>query len=150
MLFGVLVRLALQFPQAEFLALLRGDLLFGTCDDLGCSRKRLVVVVFSDGLLDGVSKRCRRRPRRQVLEVRRDEIEPLAAIDALVAEGDKVAAYMRFEGKGYRTDIFGDVPPRGQNVRISLMMLLTFKDGKIVEKRAHFDVGDIRRQLAAG
>jgi|TARA_R110002096_G_scaffold198229_6_gene381975 steroid delta-isomerase-like uncharacterized protein len=69
-------------------------------------------------------------------------------IDTLVAEGDKVAAYMRFEGKGYRTDIFG-VPARGQNVRISLMMLLTVRDGKIVEKRAHFDVGDIRRQLAA-
>lgn len=71
-------------------------------------------------------------------------------IDTLVAEGDKVAAYMRFEGKGYRTNFFGDVPPRGQNVRISLMMLLTFKDGKIMEKRAHFDVSDVRRQLAAG
>ena len=70
-------------------------------------------------------------------------------IDTLVAEDDKVAAYMRFEGKGYRTNIFGDVPPRGQNVRISLMMLLTFKDGKIIEKRAHFDVGDLRRQLLA-
>lgn len=69
-------------------------------------------------------------------------------IDTLVAEGDKVAAYMRFEGTGYRTDSFG-VPPRGQNVRISLMMLLTFKDGKILEKRAHFDTGDVRRQLAS-
>ncbi len=69
-------------------------------------------------------------------------------IDTLIAEGNKVAAYMRFEGKGYRTDTFG-VPPRGQNVRISLMMLLTVKDGKIIEKRAHFDVGDVRRQLAA-
>ena len=69
-------------------------------------------------------------------------------IDTLVAEGDKVAAYMRFEGTGYRTDSFG-VPPRGQNVRISLMMLLTFKDGKIVEKRAHFDTGDVLRQLAS-
>lgn len=69
-------------------------------------------------------------------------------IDTLVAEGDKVAAYMRFEGKGYRTSSFG-VPARGQNVRISLMMLLTFKDGKIVEKRAHFDTGDIMRQLAS-
>ena len=67
-------------------------------------------------------------------------------IDTLVAEGDKVAAYMRFEGKGYRTNSFG-VPARGQNVRISLMMLLTIKDGKIVEKRAHFDTGDIMRQL---
>ena len=69
-------------------------------------------------------------------------------IDMLVAEGDKVAAYMRFEGKGYRTASFG-VEPRGQNVRISLMMLLTFKDGKIIEKRAHFDTGDVMRQLAA-
>lgn len=69
-------------------------------------------------------------------------------IDTLVAEGDKVAAYMRFEGTGYRTNSFG-VPPRGQNVRISLMMLLTFKDGKIIEKRAHFDTGDVSRQLAS-
>jgi len=69
-------------------------------------------------------------------------------IEALVAEGDKVAAYMLFEGKGYRSDVFG-VPASGRDVRISLMMLLTFKDGQIVEKRAHFDVGDIRRQLSA-
>jgi len=68
-------------------------------------------------------------------------------IETMVAEGDKVAAYMLFEGKGYRSDVFG-VPASGKNVRISLMMLLTFKDGRIVEKRAHFDVGDIRRQLA--
>ncbi|HMM75864.1 MAG TPA: ester cyclase [Gammaproteobacteria bacterium] len=69
-------------------------------------------------------------------------------IETLVAEGDKVAAYMLFEGKGYRTDAMG-VPPNGQDVRISLMMLLTIKDGKVLEKRAHFDVGDIRRQLTA-
>ena len=68
-------------------------------------------------------------------------------IDILVAEGDKVAAYMRFEGKGYRTDIIG-VPPRGQDVRMSLMMLLTIKDGKIIEKRAHFDSADFRRQVS--
>lgn len=69
-------------------------------------------------------------------------------IDHLVAEGDKVAAYMRFEGKGYRTDTVG-VPARGQDVRISLMMLLSFKDGKIIEKRAHFDGADVIRQLTA-
>ena len=69
-------------------------------------------------------------------------------IDVMVAEGDRVAAYMRFEGKGYRSDVFG-VPASGKSVRISLMMLLTIKDGKILEKRAHFDVGDIRRQLSA-
>jgi steroid delta-isomerase-like uncharacterized protein len=68
-------------------------------------------------------------------------------IETLVAEGDKVAAYMLFEGVGYRTNTFG-VPANGKNVRISLMMLLTIKDGKIAEKRAHFDMGDVRRQLS--
>ena len=69
-------------------------------------------------------------------------------IDTLVAEGDKVAAYMLFEGKGYRSDVFG-VPASGKDVQISLTMLLTFKEGKISEKRAHFGVGDIRRQFSA-
>lgn len=67
---------------------------------------------------------------------------------SMVAEGDQVAAYMYFEGKGYRSDVFG-VPANGKDVRISLHMLLTIKDGKIIEKRAHFDVGDIRRQLTS-
>lgn len=66
----------------------------------------------------------------------------------LVAEGDKVAAYMHFHGKGYRTAAFG-VPASGKNVEISLMHLLTIKGGKISEKRAHFDVADIRKQLSA-
>lgn len=69
-------------------------------------------------------------------------------IETLVAEGDKVAAYMLFEGKGYCKDTFG-VPANGKNVRISLMMLLTIKNGKIGEKRAHFDMGDVVRQLSA-
>jgi len=70
-------------------------------------------------------------------------------VETMVAEGDKVAAYMLFEGRNYRSDVFG-VPASGKSLRISLMMLLTIKDGRILEKRAHFDVGDIRRQLAAG
>lgn len=69
-------------------------------------------------------------------------------IVSMAAEGDKVAAYMHFEGKGYRSDVFG-IPANGRNVRISLVMFLTIKDGKIIEKRAHFDVADIRRQLTA-
>jgi steroid delta-isomerase-like uncharacterized protein len=68
-------------------------------------------------------------------------------IETMVAEGDKVAAYMIFEGKGYRSDAAG-VPANGKDVRISLMMLLTIKDGKIIEKRAHFDMGDVRQQLS--
>ena len=67
-------------------------------------------------------------------------------VETLIAEGDKVAAYMLFEGQGYRTNLFG-IPANGKNVRISLMMFLTIKDGKIVEKRAHFDMADSIRQL---
>ena len=66
----------------------------------------------------------------------------------MIAEGDKVAAYMYFEGKNHCAEVNG-IPPTGKNVRISLLHMLTIKDGKIVEKRAHFDMGDVRRQLTA-
>ena len=66
----------------------------------------------------------------------------------MVAEGDLVAAYMYFEGRNHNAEIIG-IPPTGRDVRISLLHLLTIKDGKILEKRAHFDMGDIRRQLTA-
>ena len=68
-------------------------------------------------------------------------------VETVIAEGDKVAAYMLFEGQRYRSSLFG-IPPNGNNVRISLMMFLTIKDGKIFEKRAHFDMGDVIRQLS--
>lgn len=66
----------------------------------------------------------------------------------MIAEGDKVAAYMYFEGRNYVREVFG-IPPTGKNVRISLLHMLTIKDGKILEKRAHFDLADTRRQLSA-
>jgi predicted ester cyclase len=64
----------------------------------------------------------------------------------LIAEGDKVAAYMYFEGKNHCAESLG-IPPTGKSIRISLLHMLTIKDGKIFEKRAHFDMGDVRRQL---
>lgn len=67
-------------------------------------------------------------------------------IKAMLAEGDQVAVYFIFEGT--HTGIpFAGVPATGKNVRFSLMMLLRIADGKIIEKRAHFDVRDILRQL---
>jgi steroid delta-isomerase-like uncharacterized protein len=66
----------------------------------------------------------------------------------MIAEGDKVAAYMYFEGKNHCAETLG-IPPNGRNVRISLLHMLTINDGKIIEKRAHFDMGDVRRQLTA-
>ena len=37
--------------------------------------------------------------------------------------------------------------PTHNKVRFSLMMLLTIKDGKIIEKRAHFNEADVMKQL---
>ena len=67
---------------------------------------------------------------------------------AMIAEGDKVTAYRYFEGKKHCAESLG-IPPTGRNIRISLLHMLTIKDGKIIEKRAHFDMGDVRRQLTA-
>lgn len=69
-------------------------------------------------------------------------------IKAMVAEGDQVAVYFVFEGT--HTGIsFGGIAATGKNVKFSLMMLLKIVDGKIIEKRAHFDRYDILKQLGA-
>ena len=68
-------------------------------------------------------------------------------LELMVAEGDKVAAYLTVEARNQLRPIMG-ADPRGKSCRISLFALLTIKDGKIIEKRAHFDVADLRRQLA--
>lgn len=66
-------------------------------------------------------------------------------VNAMFAEGDQVAAFLVFEGT--QSGEFLGVPPAGKTVRMSLMMLLRITDGKIVEKRAHYDKYDIFRQL---
>jgi predicted ester cyclase len=69
-------------------------------------------------------------------------------LEQIVAEGDKVGAYLIFDGRNQIRDL-GDMKAHGKNLRLSLFCLLTIKDAKIVEKRAHFDTGDARAQLAA-
>ncbi|MGA0601244.1 ester cyclase [Caulobacter sp. KR2-114] len=69
-------------------------------------------------------------------------------LEQMVAEGDKVGAYLLFLGKNQIRNL-GDLKPRGKDLRISLFCLLTIKDGKIIEKRAHFDNADARAQLTA-
>jgi predicted ester cyclase len=64
----------------------------------------------------------------------------------ILGGGDKVSAYMLFEGKHTKNPVFG-VAPKGNFVRFSLCMWLTIKDGKIIEKRAHFDQFDIKTQV---
>ena len=64
----------------------------------------------------------------------------------MIAEGDKVAAYLVFQG--IHSGLHQGIPATGKKLRFSLLMLLTLKDGKIIEKRAHFDLMDARNQLA--
>jgi predicted ester cyclase/L-ascorbate metabolism protein UlaG (beta-lactamase superfamily) len=66
-------------------------------------------------------------------------------VERIVAEGDQVAAYIVFDAN--QTGDFPDIPSEGRHVRTSFMMLLRIADGKIIEKRAHYDRSDIRRQL---
>ena len=64
----------------------------------------------------------------------------------IVAEGDKVAAYLVFEGT--HVGEHQGVAPTGKRLRFSLLTLLNLRDRKIIEKRAHFDRLDIMNQLA--
>ncbi|WP_028892704.1 ester cyclase [Tenacibaculum sp. 47A_GOM-205m] len=63
----------------------------------------------------------------------------------LIAEGNKVAVYMIHEGTHNKNPLMG-LEPKGNIIRFSLMMWLTIEDGKIIEKRAHFDRTDIKEQ----
>jgi predicted ester cyclase len=70
------------------------------------------------------------------------------ALQQMVAEGDKVAAYLIFDGKNHIRRMMG-IEPSHKDIRLSIFCLLTIRDGKIIEKRAHFDVADAVAQLTA-
>ncbi|MDD8441853.1 ester cyclase [Escherichia coli] len=55
--------------------------------------------------------------------------------------------YLIFEG--VQTREFLGHPASGRKVRFSLMFMITLKDGKYIEKRAHYNTADILRQLSA-
>ncbi|GGB88221.1 ester cyclase [Staphylococcus nepalensis] len=55
--------------------------------------------------------------------------------EIILGNNNSAAVYLTFEGKHTGTP-FNGVRPNGKHVRFSLMMLLKFKDNKIVEKIA--------------
>ncbi|EIP4525585.1 ester cyclase [Salmonella enterica] len=67
-------------------------------------------------------------------------------IHEIFARDDKVACYLIFEG--VQTREFLGHPASGRKVRFSLMFMITLKDGKYIEKRAHYNTADILRQLS--
>ncbi|PWB14350.1 ester cyclase [Acinetobacter sp. AM] len=66
-------------------------------------------------------------------------------VEKIFAEDNYVAVFMIFDG--CHSEKLMGIEPTGNRVRLSLMMLLQIKDGKILEKRAHFDKADVLRQL---
>lgn len=67
----------------------------------------------------------------------------------LIGEGDKVVAYIISEASEQIKPLFG-LQPTGKSARLSFLMYITMKDGKLIEKRAHFDRLDVIEQLGGG
>ncbi|MEU2180936.1 ester cyclase [Streptomyces thermolilacinus] len=65
-----------------------------------------------------------------------------------VAEADKVGAYVAVEGD-QGGDYYG-IPHAERTYVFPCATWVTFKDGKITEKRAHYNLADIMDQLTAG
>ncbi|MDU4993392.1 MAG: ester cyclase [Klebsiella quasipneumoniae] len=61
------------------------------------------------------------------------------------AKEDKVAAYLTFSGV-HRLPYL-DVQPTHRSLYFSLMVMLTFSEGKVIECRAHYNAQDIMNQL---
>ncbi|MFP3459947.1 ester cyclase [Arthrobacter globiformis] len=61
------------------------------------------------------------------------------------AEEDRVVAYIVFEGN-QSMEIYG-IPPAGASLRMSMCNFFRINEGKIIEKRAHFDRLDHIEQL---
>ncbi|CAH0299407.1 hypothetical protein SRABI83_04470 [Arthrobacter sp. Bi83] len=93
-------------------------------------------------------------PRRGISGFLASEKKNLDAFDGYsmdietIAEGNNVVAYILFEGD-QSGEIFG-IPPKGAHLRMSMCNLFRIKDGKFVEKRAHFDRLDHIEQLNRG
>ena len=66
----------------------------------------------------------------------------------LIAENDRVAVYLTFEGD-LQTEGWHGVKARQKHMYMDFMTMLRFKDGKIIEKRAKYDRYYILKQLDA-
>jgi steroid delta-isomerase-like uncharacterized protein len=69
------------------------------------------------------------------------------AIDELIAEGDRVAAFITISGTHTR-DMLG-IPPTGKAWKVVGMSLFRIADGKIVEHRGVGDIFSILQQIGA-
>ena len=82
------------------------------------------------------------------LAAERDHLEGAEAtmkVEIMVAEGDRVAAYVVTEGIQI-TEYYG-IPGNRAPFRFSMLNLFTFRDGLIIENRVHYNTLDIMNQI---
>ena len=68
-------------------------------------------------------------------------------IDFMLADGDKVDCHFALTGK--HTGDFGDIPAKGNKVRIPAISTFRIEGGKIAEGWELFDSGDLVNQMNA-
>ena len=69
-------------------------------------------------------------------------------IDFLLAEADKVDCHFVFYAR--HTGDFGDVPPKGNPVRVPAIATFRIADGKLAEAWEIFDAGGLVQQMQEG
>lgn len=62
-----------------------------------------------------------------------------------IAEGNRVACYLTFEGTLQKDTYHGLPAKKGSHAFMDFMTILTFRDGKICEKRAKYNMLDVLR-----
>jgi predicted ester cyclase len=68
-------------------------------------------------------------------------------IDFLLAEGDKVDCHFVFSA--HHTGSFGDIPPRGNSIRLPAVSTFRVSRGKLAEAWEIFDSGSLKDQMRA-
>ena len=66
-------------------------------------------------------------------------------IHELIAKGDKVTAWTVFTGT--HEGEYGSIPATGNNIRLSIISIFQFKDGKWIETREEENILDFMQQL---
>ena len=86
------------------------------------------------------------------LDAEEEAFEAFSAIKVypafLIAEDDRVASLTMFEYTHGNGRYFG-MRPLGKSGRVSIGMFFRIQDGLIIEKRAHYDKGDLWVQMGA-
>ena len=66
-------------------------------------------------------------------------------VEDVIAEGDKVT--IRFTARGTHQGDFGGIPATGNGMELSVISIMRFEDGKVIEQRQETDALGMMQQL---